>query len=61
MFGHQPNILHLRVLGCDIYVPIAPPQRTKMGPQHKMRIYMGFDSPFIIQYLEPLTKDIFTA
>ncbi|KAM2233294.1 hypothetical protein EV2_012216 [Malus domestica] len=61
VFGHQPNISHLRVFGCAVYVPIAPPQRTKMGPQRILRIYVGFDSPSIIRYLEPLTGDMFTA
>ncbi|KAM1768502.1 hypothetical protein ACFX12_046463 [Malus domestica] len=61
MFGHQPHISHLRVFCCTIYVLIAPLQRTKMGPQHRLRIYVGFDSPSIIKYLEPLTSDMFTA
>ncbi|KAM2825188.1 hypothetical protein COP1_035011 [Malus domestica] len=61
VFRHQPNISHLRVFGCDVYVPIALPQRTKMGPQRRLGIYVGFDSPFIIKYLEPLTGDMFTA
>ena len=29
----QPNSSHLRIFGCVVYVPIAPTQRTKMGPQ----------------------------
>ncbi|KAM1222400.1 hypothetical protein ACFX2J_009941 [Malus domestica] len=32
-----------------------------MGPQRMMRIYVGYDSPSIIHYLEPLTCDLFTA
>ncbi|BBN68200.1 hypothetical protein Prudu_329S000500 [Prunus dulcis] len=32
-----------------------------MGPQRRLGIYVGFDSPSIIRYLEPLTGDIFTA
>ena len=32
-----------------------------MGPQRRIRIYVGFDSPSIIRYLEPLTGDVFTA
>ena len=61
VFGHEPNIVHLRIFGCAVYVPVAPPQRTKMGPQRRLGIYVGFDSPFIILYLEPLTGDLFTA
>ena len=32
-----------------------------MGPQRKLEIYIGFNSPSIIKYLEPLTGDVFTA
>jgi hypothetical protein len=59
VFGQQPNIFHFRIFGCAVYVSISPPQRTKMGPQRKLGIYVGFDSPSIIKYLEPLTSDIF--
>ena len=57
VLGKQPNISHLRVFGCAVHVPIAPPQRTKMGPQCRLEIYVGFYSPTIIRYLEPLTGD----
>ena len=43
-----PNLSHLQVFGCIVQVPIAPPQRTKMGPQRRLGIYIGFDSPSII-------------
>ena len=32
-----------------------------MGTQRRLGIYVGFDSPFIIRYLEPLTRDVFTT
>ena len=60
VLGKQPNISHLRIFGCAVYVPIAPTQRTKMGPQRRLGIYVGFDSPSIIRYLEPLTDNLFT-
>ena len=44
-----------------LYVPIAPPQRTKMGPQRRLGIYIGYESPSIIKYLEPLTDNMFIA
>jgi hypothetical protein len=53
VFGKEPDISHLRIFGCAVYVPIAPPQRTKMGPQKRLEIYIGFESPSIIKYLEP--------
>ena len=32
-----------------------------MGPQHYLGIYVGFQSLSVINYLEPLTCEIFTA
>ena len=58
-FGQEPNISHLRVFGCAVYVPIAPPQRTKMGLQRRLEIYVGYESPSIIKYLKPMTGDLF--
>ncbi|XP_068314943.1 uncharacterized protein [Pyrus communis] len=59
--GYEPNVLHLCVFGCAVYILIAPPLRTKMGLQRKMGIYVGYDSPSIVCYLECLTRDLFTA
>ena len=61
VLGTQPNISHLRIFGCAVYVPISPTQRTKMGPQRRIWIYVGLDSPSIIKYLEPMTGDVFRA
>jgi len=61
VFGREPNISHLRIFGCAVYVPIPPPQRTKMSPQRRLGIYVGYESPSIIIYLEPTTGDLFTA
>nr|GEX69845.1 putative RNA-directed DNA polymerase [Tanacetum cinerariifolium] len=44
-----------------VYVPIAPPQRTKMGPQRRLGIYVGYETSSIIRYVEPLTGDVFIA
>jgi len=32
-----------------------------MGPQRRLGIYIGFESPSIIKYLEPLIGDLLTA
>ena len=48
VFGHEPDISHLRTFGCAVQVPIAPPQRTKMGFQRRLGIYVGYNSPSII-------------
>ena len=49
------------MFGYAVYVPIALPPRTKMGPHRRMGIDVGYDSPSIIRYLEPLKGDLFTA
>ena len=59
--GYQPNISHLRVFGCVVYVPIAPTHRPKLGPQRRLGIYVGFQSASIINYIEPLMGEVFTA
>jgi hypothetical protein len=59
--GDPPRISHLRKFGCAVYIPISPPQQTAMGPHRKIGIYVGYQSPSIIKYLEPLTGDLFTA
>ena len=61
ILGKQPNISHLRVFGCVVHVPIAPPQCTKMGVQRRLGIYVGFDSSSSIKYLEPLIGNVFRA
>ena len=51
--GYQPNISHLQIFGCAVYVPV--------GPQRRLGIYVGFQSASIINYIEPLTGEVFTA
>ena len=46
--GYQPNISHLQIFGCVVYVPIAPTHRPKLGPQRRLGIYVGFQSASII-------------
>jgi len=60
-FCQEPNISHLKIFGCAVYVPIAPPQHAKMGSHRKLEIYVGCDSPSNIRYLEPQTGNVFTA
>ncbi|GJY75703.1 retrovirus-related pol polyprotein from transposon TNT 1-94 [Tanacetum coccineum] len=45
----------------NVYVPIAPPQRTKKGPQRRLGIYVGYKTSSIIRYVKPLMGDVFTA
>ena len=61
ILGKQLNISHLWIFGCAVYVPISPTQHTKMGPQRRLRIYVGFNFPSIIRYFEQLISDLFTT
>ena len=56
VLGKQQKISHLRIFGCAAYIPIAPTHT-----QRRLEIYVGFDYPSIIRYLEPLIGDVFTA
>ena len=60
VLGYQPNISHLRVFGYAIYVPLAPTHQTKLGPQRRIGIYIGFQSSSIINYIETFTSEVFT-
>ena len=60
-FGQPQHISHFRIFDCVVYVPITPPQCTKMKPQRRLGIYVGFDSLSIIRYLKPLNDNIFKA
>ena len=61
VFDKEPDISHLRIFECAVYVPIAPPKRTKMGPQRRLGIHIGYESPSIIKYLEPSMGDMLTT
>ena len=51
----------MRVFGCAVYVPIFPTHRPKLGPQRRLGIYVGFQSKSIINYIEPLTGEVFAT
>lgn len=60
-YGMIPNVSHLKTFGFLILVPILGPKRTKMGPQRREGIFIGFDSPSIVRYLDPSTANLFKA
>jgi hypothetical protein len=59
--GRPPNVSHICVFGCQVWVPLPDPKRQKNGPQRQQGIYVGFDSPSIIRYLDPQTTNMFRA
>jgi hypothetical protein len=58
--GDQSSISHMQKFGSALYMSIYPPKQTSMGPHMRMGIYVGYQSPSILKYLEPLTGDFFT-
>jgi hypothetical protein len=44
-----------------LYTLISPPKQTSIGPHRKLGIYVGFQSPSILKYLEPLIGDLCMA
>ena len=61
MTDFPPPVSHLQGFGCAAYALISPHYHRKLGPQHHLGIYVGFNSPSIIHYLKPATGDLFTA
>jgi len=59
--GKKPSISHLHVFGSAVYVLIPPPHRIAMGTHRTLGIYVGYETPSIIKYLEPMTGDLHTA
>ena len=56
-----PNISHLRTFGCQVWVPLLEPKLRTIGPHRQEGIYVAYDSPLIIRYLEPSTGHLLKA
>ena len=42
--GYEPDVSHLRAFEYAVHVPIVPSQRTKLGPQQRMGVYVDYES-----------------
>ena len=51
--GYEPDIYHLRVFGCAVYVSLTPPQRQTMGLEKRLGIYVGYESSRLFAILSP--------
>ena len=40
--GEKPDVGHLRIFGCTVYVHVAKEKRTKMEPSGKKGIFVGY-------------------
>jgi hypothetical protein len=41
--GKKPNVEHLRIFGCPIYIHIPKDKRKKLEPSIKKGIFMGYN------------------
>jgi hypothetical protein len=53
--GQKPDVSHFRVFGCQVWIPTVEPKRTTINSHRIEGVYVGFDSPSIIRYLNPAT------
>ena len=56
--GRTPDVSHIRVFGCQVWVPIPDPRRHTIGTHRQLGVYVGFDSPSVIRYLDPSTGNL---
>jgi hypothetical protein len=59
--GNPPHIAHLRIFGCEVWVPVPEPQQKVVTPHRIRAVYLGYDSPSIIRYKYPNKDDIHRA
>ena len=59
--GQPSNIIHLHVFGCQVWVHVSESQRKTIGTHRSEAIYLGYDSPSIIRYMDPKTGTILKA
>ncbi|XP_074369756.1 uncharacterized protein LOC141711251 [Apium graveolens] len=58
VLGQVPNISHFKIFGSAVYVPIAPPQRSKMGAQRRVGTTTEVDEAAIYLKTEFEMKDL---
>jgi hypothetical protein len=41
--GIKPELWHLRIFGCPVYIHVPKEKRTKMEPSRKKRVFVGYN------------------
>ena len=59
--GRTPDVSHLRIFGCRVWVPRPEPLRRTISAHREEGVYMGFDSPSILRYFVPSTGALLKA
>src|ERR1700738_183164 len=39
--GRPPDVAHIRVFGCQVWIPVSEPRRQTIGPHRQEGIYVG--------------------
>lgn len=52
---------HIRVFGYQVWVPQPDPRKYTIGAHRQKGVYVGFDSPSIIRYLDPSIGNLYKA
>ena len=61
LIGHTPDVSHLRIFGCRVWVPRPEPLRRTISALREEGVYMGFDSSSILRYFVPSTGVLLKA
>ena len=40
--GKKPEVIHLKIFGCPVYIHIPKEKRTKLDPAEKKGIFVGY-------------------
>ena len=57
--GEKPEVSHLRIFGCPVYIHIPKKKRTKLDPSGKKGIFIGYnDTSKAYQIYFPRFKNI---
>ena len=52
--GEKPEVSHLKIFGCLVYIYIPKEKRSKLDPSRKKGIFVGYSEPIkILQKLHP--------
>ena len=55
--GEKPNVGHLRIFGCTVYVHVPKEKRTKMEPSRRKGIFVGYSKTSTSYHIYVPVKD----
>jgi hypothetical protein len=55
--GEKPEVIHLRIFGCPVYVHVPKDKRSKLDPSGKKGTFVGYSETYE-QIVDMLTKPL---